>query len=242
MLYSRLRHWLKPFTNTPFHPQWLVFREQPATLRTVLRWANGYVLDVGCGNRWLAGKFESSNNYVGLDYPPTITQGYAGHPDVFGDAAHLPFRKSSIDTILMLDVLEHLQSPESALEEAAKALKPGGHLILQVPFMYPLHDTPHDFRRWTIEGLRQLFSSYNLKIVEEFVYGHPAETAAAMTTIALAKGGLEALLKHRISMLLIPLIVLMIPLLNITGWLLGKALPADPFMPLGYRIVTEKIG
>lgn len=240
MLYSRLRHLLRPFAHTPLHPQWLVLREQTAVRRTVARWAKGQVIDVGCGDRWLAAAIGSGGNYIGLDYPPTVVQGYPGLPEVFGDAACLPFRNSAAETVLLMDVLEHLHIPDSAIGEAARILRSGGHLILQVPFLYPVHDAPNDFRRWTREGLQQLLTHNGLKIVEETAYGRPAETAAALGAIALAKSGLNTLTQRRASVLLIPLIAVLIPFVNVAGWLLGKVLPADAFMPLGYRLVAEK--
>lgn len=233
---------MKPLEATPLHPQWLVLRKQSATLRTVLHWAKGRVIDIGCGDRWLADKIGPACEYLGLDYPPTISQGYHGRPDVMANASRLPLRDSVADTILLLDVLEHLRYPDSALGEAARVVKTGGLIILQVPFMYPLHDAPHDFTRWTIDGLRQLISQHNLHIVEEASYGRPVETAAAMGAIALARNAIDAIMERRIAMLLIPIISLLVPVINILGLLLATTLPANSFMPLGYRIVVEKPG
>jgi SAM-dependent methyltransferase len=239
MLYKRLRRFLGPLVNTPIHPQWLLARQKAAALNTVRRWAHGNIIDVGCGNRWLSAAV-TAGNYVGLDYPPTVAQGYPGRPEVFGDAANLPFLDSIADTVLLMDVLEHLRFPDTAIGEAARVLKPNGHLILQVPFMYPVHDAPNDFHRWTRAGLELLLKKHALKIIEESAPGNPLETSAALAAIALAKSGLNSVSQHRISSLLLPLVVVLIPIINSAGWLLGKALPADSFMPLGYRLVAQK--
>lgn len=140
MLFARLRRLLQPLARTPFHPQWLALRGQAATRAAVLRAAKGRVIDVGCGDRWLAEAVGRQADYIGLDYPLTVAQGYPGTADVFGDAAHLPFSSAAADTLLLLDVLEHLRTPEAALAEAARVLKPGGRLVLGVPvFLPPLH-------------------------------------------------------------------------------------------------------
>jgi len=239
MLYKRLRRFFAPLVNTPLHPQWLLAREKLATQTTVRQWAHGNVIDIGCGNRWLSDVI-MDGNYIGLDYPPTVAQGYPGRPDVFGDAASLPFQDSMADTVLLMDVLEHLRFPDVAIHEAARILTPTGHLILQVPFMYPVHDAPNDFHRWTREGLHLLLEQHALKIIEETAYGNPAETSAALGAIALAKSGLNTVSQRRISMVLMPFMVVLIPFVNVAGWLLGKASPADTFMPLGYRLVAQK--
>lgn len=240
MLHARLRRLLKPLAHTVFHPQWLVLREKSATQRAVARWARGPVMDVGCGDRSIATVLATGTEYIGVDYPATVAQGYPGLPDVFGDAACLPFPDAMAGTVLLLDVLEHLTGPESAIGEAVRVLEPGGRLIVQVPFMYPIHDAPNDFHRWTRDGLGQLFHRHGLTIIEERSYGHPVETAAALGAMALAKSGLNALGQHRIALLLVPLIVILVPVVNVAGWLLGNALPSDGFMPLGYRLVAQK--
>jgi SAM-dependent methyltransferase len=57
------------------------------------------------------------------------------------------------DVIFMVEVLEHLHSPKEALCNVARYLKPGGSLILTTPFLFPLHDEPYDYFRYTYHGL-----------------------------------------------------------------------------------------
>ena len=240
MLFVQLRRLFQPLVRTPLHPQWLVLREKDATRSAVLRVSNGCVIDIGCGDRWLAEEIGKDGNYIGLDYPPTVAQGYPGMPDVFGNASQLPFRDAVADTVLLLDVLEHLRAPVAAITEAARILKPGGSLILQVPFLYPVHDAPNDYQRWTRDGLQFMLAEHGLVVTEESAYGRPLETAAALGAIGLAKSGLNILTRRRVAILVLPLIAALIPLVNVSGWLLGVILPADPFMPLSYRLVTVK--
>jgi SAM-dependent methyltransferase len=201
---------------------------------------HGLVLDIGCGDRWAASLLPPDSTYVGLDYPTTVSKGYPGHPDVFGDAQKLPFRESCFDTVLMMDVLEHLPTPPQAISEACRALKPGGHLILQVPFLYPLHDEPHDFHRWTVYGLHQLCTTHGLKITSGIYQGQPCETAAALFAIAIAKGIVDLISSKKITMALAPLWVLIIPLANLMGWLLARVLPDSDMMPMSYRLTAIK--
>ena len=240
MLQRRLRRLFQILVRTPLHPQWLVFRERAATRRTVVGVASGYVVDVGCGDRWLADEIRSRGSYFGLDYPPTISQGYPGRPEVFGDASQLPFHDAAVDVVLLLDVLEHLRAPQAAVAEAARVLKPGGRLVMQVPFMYPVHDAPNDFQRWTRDGLNLLLMSNGFTSEEEISFGGPIETATALAAIGLAKSGINILTQRRLTIPLLPLIAALIPMVNLTGWLLAAILPPDDFMPLGYRLVAVK--
>ncbi len=237
---QRMKRWLAPLQGTPLHPQWLVLRAEEAAGNAVRQAATGEVLDVGCGDRWVERCLSANARYVGLDFPATVSKGYAGHADVFGDGQRLPFAADRFDTVVLMDVLEHLPAPDAALAEAWRVLKPDGVLLVQVPFLYPLHDQPHDFQRWTEHGLRVLFASHRFSIGSLTRYGDALETAAALLVMALANGVLDAAQKMRPAVLLAPLLLCAIPVVNLSGWSLAKLFPASAIMPLGYRVVARK--
>ncbi len=195
---------------------------------------------MGCGDRWVETSLGFDIQYVGLDYPPTVNLGYAGSPDTFADAGCLPFSDASFDTVLLLDVLEHLPQPEAALAEARRVLKTGGKAIVQVPFLYPLHAEPHDFQRWMLHGLADLFTRHRLDVQETSWQGHPAETGAALLAIALAKNVVDSANGMPISIVLAPFPLAMIPCVNLFGWLIARLMSASAFMPLGYRMAGVK--
>lgn len=200
----------------------------------------GMVLDIGCGDRWVEKHLPPAADYVGLDYPITVSKGYAGKPDVLADGQCLPFKAESFDTVLLLDVLEHIPSPDLALSEAKRVLKPQGTLLLQVPFLYPLHDEPHDYQRWTGHGLRISMDKHGFQVLEVSPYGHPVETATALIVMSIAKGMLDAAYRRHPVIALAPLVLLVLPLINLAGALLSAVLPNSGFMPMGYRVVAVK--
>jgi hypothetical protein len=63
-----------------------------------------------------------------------------------------------------------------------------------------------------------------------------------LTNLALAKGMLECVQQKHPGLLALPLVVLSIPLINISAWLLAKLLPDEGFMPLGYTAIFRKHG
>ena len=74
-----------------------------------------------------------------------------------GDAHRLPFQDNSIDSLIYQAVLEHVQDPRRVINEAARVLKPGGYLYLEVPFLQGFHADPHDFQRYTLEGVARAY-------------------------------------------------------------------------------------
>jgi SAM-dependent methyltransferase len=95
------------------------------------------VLDVGCGTGSLLPVLQASGyRPVGLDLRPEgIARLRTADPTaevLEGDAERLPFPDGSLDAVLALDVLEHVDD-RAALREASRALRPGGLLLVSVP-------------------------------------------------------------------------------------------------------------
>jgi SAM-dependent methyltransferase len=53
-----------------------------------------------------------------------------------------------------------------AMTEIGRTLKPGGKLLLSVPFFYPLHDEPHDYFRYTPYGIKEILSKVGFKMID----------------------------------------------------------------------------
>jgi len=132
-----------------------------SALQSVLGYAKGSLLDVGCGEMPYRYLFESSvSRYVGID-----RNGSEGSRNIIGDACHLPIKSASFDTLLSTQVLEHLPEPEIFFREANRALRLGGHLILTAPQAWEVHEAPHDYYRYTRYGLRHLAEKAGFRVM-----------------------------------------------------------------------------
>lgn len=88
----------------------------------------------------------------------------ASKPDCLGSADRLPFADSSLAAVVSQEVFEHLPDPVAALAEVARVLAPGGLLYLQTPFVIGRHDAPHDYWRFTGDGLGRLLASAGFEV------------------------------------------------------------------------------
>lgn len=91
-----------------------------------------------------------------------LNMGPFAEVDVVGNACRLPFATGSIDGVWCNAVLEHVAGAPKAVEEIIRTTKPGGGIMLLVPFMQPLHGYPDDYQRYTAEGLAHLLSGTDI--------------------------------------------------------------------------------
>jgi SAM-dependent methyltransferase len=133
--------------------------------RYASHYCRGRLIDIGCGTkpyRDLLHPFVAE--HIGMDHiatPHDKTQ-----VDLWGSAYEIPAENEIFDSALCTAVLEHLEEPEKALQECLRVLKPGGHAIYSVPFIWHLHEEPRDFFRFSRYGLKYLFEKTGFEVVE----------------------------------------------------------------------------
>lgn len=85
-------------------------------------------------------------------------------PDIIGDIHALPFADNSVDAIICMAVLEHVEDPVKACHEIFRALKPGGYAFVYVPFLYYYHAEKgyyKDYWRFTEDALKLMFKEFS---------------------------------------------------------------------------------
>lgn len=167
---QRMNAWRK---RSPLNPYWLDWSKLRQSVERLIPHASGWLLDVGTSEGPYREVFRPVvERYIGLEYPPSILD---KQPDlwnildrakksveVFGDGNRLAFRDACFDTVLCTEVLEHLPDPARVLREMARVLRPGGTLLLTVPFSQPLHELPSDYYRFTPSSLAHLVREVGL--------------------------------------------------------------------------------
>lgn len=209
----RFRAVLNLLRFTPLHPQWFAYRHERRRYKIAGQLAKGRTLDIGCGRQNLLPFLSRECHYISLDTPATGEKLYRAQPDVFGTAQNLPFRDRQFDTVILLEVLEHLDQPETALQDAKRLVKAGGKLIVSTPFLYPIHDAPWDFQRWTLYGLQRLAKSTGTRIKDLKPLGGTVESGCLIFNLALSWHTLNAPTVAKPPLLLLS--ILLIPLANL---------------------------
>jgi SAM-dependent methyltransferase len=132
------------------------YRRSDEANRICMEGMGGTLLDIGCGFFSDKFPFRSDVTYVGLDISDRAR-------DVRADAHRLPLADASVDWVLLVGVLEHVDDPDRVLEEARRVLKPGGLGYVAVPFLQMDH-AAQDYVRWTRQGFERLLSDHDFAI------------------------------------------------------------------------------
>lgn len=126
----------------------------------------GIVVDLGCGTSpYKDDILRRADQYIGVDWENSLHD--QSNVDVFADLTkQLPFSRDYADTVVSFQVMEHLPEPGFFLSECFRILKPSGQLFLTVPFMWHVHEEPHDYFRYTRYGLEYLLKKNNFVDIE----------------------------------------------------------------------------
>jgi SAM-dependent methyltransferase len=144
---------------------WLLYKISDNFLNKYASNYKGVLYDLGCGTRIYEEYFlQFADTYIGVDWGASVHDLKA---DIAADLNKpLPIDANSADTIICLSVLEHLCEPQILLNEAYRIMKPGGAIILQVPWQWWIHEAPYDFFRYTPYALKYMFEKAGFTQVE----------------------------------------------------------------------------
>lgn len=149
------------------------------------------VLEIGCGvgnftqflrNRTLVVATDNNEQYLRLvrnifERSDNVQVQHIDweHPDIAALKAH------HFDTILCLNVLEHIKNDDAALAMFAQLLEPGGHLVLQVPALHRLYGEIDraigHYRRYGRDELTGKLTAHGFEPVEATYFNVPGVLA-----------------------------------------------------------------
>ncbi|MBL9202710.1 MAG: class I SAM-dependent methyltransferase [Opitutaceae bacterium] len=221
--------WLGLFIN----PFWFARRGLLNELRRHFPALTGELLDVGCGNKPYRVLVPAAR-YTGLDIDNAFTRRVAV-ADVFYDGGAFPLPDASFDAVLCSQVLEHVFTPEKFLGEIHRVLRPGGTLLLAVPFLWDEHEQPHDFGRYSSFGLRALLERNGFAVIEQ------RKSMADFGAVAqLASAWLFKVVQTRSKWLNLATQLLLIAPINILGALLRLVSPRSEDFYLDNVVLARK--
>lgn len=151
----------------------------------------GDLLDIGCGKmpykEYLLQNSKISR-YVGMDIDNALVYDEDIKPDYTWDGFEMPFEDSLYDTIIATEVLEHCPYPNITLKETYRVLRPGGLFFFTVPFLWNLHEIPHDEFRYTPFALQRLLEEAGFTDIKIKATGGWNASLAQMIGLWLKRG------------------------------------------------------
>ncbi|MFT4824039.1 MAG: SAM-dependent methyltransferase [Halioglobus sp.] len=154
--YSKMLAVSKEHSNRRAY-NWLAYQNFDHFLVKFIPMYRGILYDLGAGEAHYKNFFlQYASEYVAVDWGGSShsTKSYV-NADL---NKPLPIESGVADTVVSISVIEHLCEPQTMLNEAFRILKPGGAMILQVPWQWRIHEEPYDFFRYTPYGLKHLLS------------------------------------------------------------------------------------
>jgi len=159
---------LKRMETLDRYNEWIIEKINP--------WIGNHVLEVGAGIGNFSGYLLDHEKLILTDvqeeYLEALRNKFGSLSTVTVERYNLEesgehLRNYDIDTILVLNVLEHISDDSHALREMASLLVPGGRIILQLPahrLLYGSLDRNLDhFRRYTRKDITRKLSANGLK-------------------------------------------------------------------------------
>ena len=154
-------------------------------LATLLSTLSGSLVDVGCGAQPYRSLLPKTVTYIAIDTAAAKSAfGYETPDTRYYDGHTWPIEDASVDTVLATETLEHVPDPQQFIREARRTLRPGGTLLLTVPFAARWHFIPYDYWRFTPAGFNRLLGEAEFEDIKVYARGN-AVTVAAYKCLAL---------------------------------------------------------
>ncbi len=176
----------------------------------------GTVLDVGCGQMPYKSLIVNQLNvkkYIGLDIETALDYGGTA-PDIVWQNGNIPLQNEVIDSAFATEVLEHCPNPEHILSEICRVMKPGGYFFATVPFLWPLHEVPHDAFRYTPFTLERMFQNAGFSDINISAHGAWHAAMAQMLGLYVKRGIKSKIIAFLMSIICYPIVYILLKIDN----------------------------
>ena len=175
---NRLENTLRRFLDLQAGSAWRDLRAELATAR-------GALIDIGCGAQVYRTLVPAGVTYLGIDTIEARAKfGYETPDTHYFSGDDWGVDEAAFDVALCTEVLEHIQNPAAFLGRIDRCLRPGGRLVLTVPFAARWHFIPYDYWRYTPSSLNMLLASAGFDEIRVRARGNPL-TVACYKSMAL---------------------------------------------------------
>ena len=178
-------------------------------LKVSLSLLKGNILDIGCGKMpYKKYTLENSaiESYIGLDIENALQYDKSVQPDFTWDGIKMPFENESFECAIGTEVLEHCPEPEIVLKEVYRVLKKDGIFFFTVPFLWNLHEVPHDEYRFTPFSLERHLKNSGFKDIQINATGGWHASMAQMLGLWVRRSPMSKRKRNFLSYLLKPII------------------------------------
>jgi len=193
----------KNHSNRQWH-NWVLYDIGDKFRKKYSIYYKGTLVDLGCGEAPYKDFFlKYVDTYIGVDWTKTLHNSKA---DIVSDLnIKINLDNETADTIVSLSVMEHLYEPQTFLNEAYRILKKDSYIILGVPWMWGIHEAPHDYFRYTSFGLEYMFQKAGFKEIKiEPTTGFFTTWIIKMNYFMMKFVRGPKLIKYTIKLLLLP--------------------------------------
>lgn len=207
------------FINIPFNivnlDRYLIRVSIYKAISLTLSKFKGDLLDIGCGKMPYKNYIlenSSVSQYVGLDIEDALNYDVFVKPDYTWDGKRMPFEDNSFECAFGTEVLEHCPEPEIILKEVWRVLKRDGVFFFTVPFLWNLHEVPHDEYRYTPFSLERHLRNSGFKEIEIKATGGWHASMAQMLGLWVRRSPMSSRKRGFLSVVLKPIISFLIKL------------------------------
>ncbi len=220
---------LSLFTNPFFFIRRLLF----VGIQKKVPILSGKLMDFGCGRKPYQNLF-TVDEYIGVDIEASGHSHKNSKVDVYYDGKVLPFGNNLFDSVFCGEVIEHLMNPEEILPEIYRVMKPGGRMLLTVPFCWNEHEIPFDYARYTSVGIQHLLQKHGFTIRSNEKSGTFARVCVQLIALYCFE-----LFKKWGKMGFVISMLFIVPI-NICGIVLLPLIPANHTLYFTNILVVEK--
>lgn len=185
---------------------------------------SGKLLDIGCGQmpyKEFILQNSETQKYIGLDIENALQYDAEVKPDYTWDGITMPFENNIFETAFGTEVLEHCPEPKIILDETYRVLKTGGCFFFTVPFLWNLHEVPHDEYRYTPFALERLLKDAGFKNIQIKATGGWHASMAQMLGLWVRRAPMTVRKRNFLSKVLKPIV--------------KKLIKMDRFSPIDFK-------